>query len=120
MRAADDRLERPCGLIESVTILHGRFPGLKLDRSRARVALDHMSGVSRPPLVIDPDLIEPFGRPMPEPVMAGAIQLRTAWLPTIVDRIETGDAVLRGVADAACPTRGVREPSRIAACGSRF
>ncbi|POR40195.1 recombinase family protein [Methylobacterium sp. V23] len=104
LRTAEDKLKRLYGLIEDGLtelddILRDRLAGLRLDRDRARTALDRIRVAQQPPAVIGPELIEQFGRLMRENVTGGAIPFRKAWLQAIVDRIEVDDTVIRIVGD---------------------
>ena len=104
VRTAEDKLKRLYGLIEDGLtepddILRDRLAGLKLDRDRARTALDRIRVAQQPPSAIGPDLIEQFGRLMRENVTAGPIPFRKAWLQAVVERIEVDDAVIRIVGD---------------------
>ncbi|TXN00562.1 hypothetical protein FV242_21455, partial [Methylobacterium sp. WL64] len=104
VRTSEDKLNRLYGLIEEGLtelddILRDRLAGLKLDRDRARTALDRIRVAQQPPAVLAPELIEQFGRLMRENVTAGEIPFRKAWLQAIVDRIEVDDSVIRIVGD---------------------
>ncbi|MCE4225941.1 recombinase family protein [Methylobacterium sp. C25] len=104
--AAEDKLQRLYRMVEDgVTdlddILKDRLAALKLDRDRAKAALDRIRVAEPAAETIDPDLIERFGTLMRENVANGEIPFRKAWLQAIVDRIEVDDDVIRIFGDKA-------------------
>ncbi|XYD06872.1 recombinase family protein [Methylobacterium sp. NMS12] len=104
--AAEDKLKRLYTMVEDgVTdlddILRDRLSSLKLERDRAKAALDRIHVAERPAAAIDPDLVEGFGTLMRENVTTGEIPFRKAWLQAIVDRVEVDDDVIRIIGDKA-------------------
>ncbi|NEU15034.1 recombinase family protein, partial [Methylobacterium sp. BTF04] len=104
MTTAEERLKRLYAMVEDgVTdlddILRDRLAALKLDRDRAKAALDRIRVNERPAAVIAPDLVERFGQLMRENVTAGEIPFRKAWIQSIVDRVEVDDHVIRIIGD---------------------
>lgn len=104
--AAEDKLKRLYTMVEDgVTdlddILKDRLAALKLDRDRAKAALDRIRVAGPPAAEIDPDLVERFGALMRQNVTNGKIPFRKAWLQAIVDRVEVDDDVIRIIGDKA-------------------
>ncbi|MBY0258270.1 recombinase zinc beta ribbon domain-containing protein, partial [Methylobacterium sp.] len=104
--AAQDKLKRLYAMVEEgVTdlddILRERVADLKLERDRAKAALDRIQVADRPAAAIAPELVERFGALMRENVTTGEIPFRKAWLQAIVDRIEVDDTVIRIMGDKA-------------------
>lgn len=104
--AAEDKLKRLYTMVEDgVTdlddILRDRLASLKLERDRAKAALDRIHVAERSPATIDPDLVERFAEFMRENVTNGEIPFRKAWLQAIVDRVEVDDDVIRIIGDKA-------------------
>ena len=101
---AEDKLKRLYAMVEDGMtdlddILKERLAALKLDRDRAKAALDRIRINERPEASIAPDLVERFGRLMRENVTAGEIPFRKAWIQSIVDRVEVDDHVIRIIGD---------------------
>ncbi|YBW41060.1 recombinase family protein [Nitrobacter sp. TKz-YC01] len=97
---ADERLKRLYRLVEDgVTdldeVLQGRLSQLKVDRDRAKAALEATTSRHRGDIRIDPELIESFGRTMRENLTTGSTPFRKAYLRTLIDVIEVDDAQIR-------------------------
>ena len=104
--ATEDKLKRLYTMVEDgVTdlddILAERLSALKLERDRAKAALDRIQVAQRPAAAIDPELVARFGTLMRENVTTGEIPFRKAWLQAIVDRVEVDDSVIRIIGDKA-------------------
>ncbi|WP_375454844.1 recombinase family protein [uncultured Methylobacterium sp.] len=104
--AAEDKLKRLYAMVEEgVTelddILRERLSALKLERDRAKAALDRVQVAECPAAAIAPDLVERFGALMRENVTTGEIPFRKAWLQAIVDRVEVDYDVIRIIGDKA-------------------
>ncbi|WP_091682631.1 recombinase family protein [Methylobacterium sp. 275MFSha3.1] len=111
---AEDKLKRLYSLIEEGLtelddILGERLASLKVERDRARTALDRIRIVQQPPAIIGPELIEQFGELMRANVTDGEIPFRKAWLRAVVDRIEVDDTAVRIVGDKTSLERAVAE-----------
>ena len=111
---AEDKLKRLYSLIEEGLtelddILGERLASLKVERDRARTALDRIRIVQQPPAIIGPELIEQFGELMRANVTDGEIPFRKAWLRAVVDRIEVDDTAIRIVGDKTSLERAVSE-----------
>lgn len=101
---AEDKLKRlykmvEDGIAELDDILKERIASLKLDRERARTALDRIKAQAAPPTAFDPAVIEGFGRAMRENITSGETPFRKAYLQAVIDRIEVDDGVVRIVGD---------------------
>ncbi|UMY16502.1 recombinase family protein [Methylobacterium organophilum] len=104
--AAQDKLKRLYAMVEDGLtdlddILRERLAALKLERDRAKAALDRIRVAEHPPASISPELVERFGTLMRKNVTTGEIPFRKAWLQSIVDRVEVDDDVIRIVGDKA-------------------
>ncbi len=82
------------GHTEIDDILGERIASLKLDRDRAKAALD---GINAPaaPVHIDPASIAQFGSMMRNNLTSGSIEFRKAYIRSVVERIECEDNVIR-------------------------
>jgi len=80
--------------------LKERIASLKLDRDRAKTALDRIRHRS-PANNIDPEVIERFGRIMRENITTGGIPFRKAYIQAVVDRVEVDDHAIRIIGDKA-------------------
>lgn len=103
---AEDKLKRLYtmveeGLTDLDDILRERLAALKLDRDRAKAALERIDAVASPAAAIAPELVGRFGTLMRENITSGEIPFRKAWLQSIVDRVEVDDDVIRIVGDKA-------------------
>ncbi len=102
----EERLKRLYRMVEDgVTdldeILKDRLARLKLDRDRARTALDRIAVQAVIPAGIEPEAIERFSRSMRENIASGEIPFRKAYIQSVVDRIEVDDNVVRIIGDKA-------------------
>ena len=100
MADADDRLKRlyrliEDGVTESDEILKDRLNELKVDRDRAKAALERAKEQSAPQAHIDPALIERFGRTLCENFRNGSVPFRKAYLQSLIDVIEIDDRRIR-------------------------
>jgi site-specific DNA recombinase len=102
---AEERLERlyrtvEDGLTDLDEVLKERIAALKLDRERAKAALERI----KPPvsmISIDPETVERFGRMMRDNITAGDVPFRKAYINSVVDRIEVDDHAIRIIGDKA-------------------
>jgi site-specific DNA recombinase len=97
---ADDKLCRLYKMVEDgVTdidkTLADRLAALKLDRDRAKAALERIKVQLAPQLTLDADQVERFGAFMRERITTGETTFRKAYLRSIVDAIEVDDKVIR-------------------------
>ncbi|WP_136624248.1 hypothetical protein [Bradyrhizobium centrolobii] len=123
MSEAEEKIKRLYGMVENgVTkvddILKDRLAVLKLDRDRAKTALDRIRAHAAPPTAFDPATVERFGEAMREHITVGATPFRKAYIRTLVDRIEVDDGVVRIVGDKATLEQAIAGQS-IAAAGVR-
>src|SRR5262249_62241348 len=65
------------------------------DRDRAKAALERAKGHSGSSIVIDPALIERFGRTMRENFSTGSVPFRKAYLQSLIHVIEVDDHQIR-------------------------
>ncbi len=103
---ADERLRRLYEMVEEGLtnlddVLKERLASLKLDRDRAKIALDRIKSPSACQPEIDPGAVERFGRMMRENVTSGEVPFRKGYIRSIVDRIEVDDEVIRIIGDKA-------------------
>ncbi len=101
---AEEKLKRLYKMVEDgVTdldeILKERLGSLKLDRERARTALDRIKSQAAAPTAFDSEAIERFGRAMRENIASGDIPFRKAYIQSVVDRIEVDDGIVRIIGD---------------------
>jgi DNA invertase Pin-like site-specific DNA recombinase len=97
---ADERLRRLYKLVEEGSaaadeVLQERITALRADRDRARVALERAQIAMRPPVDVNPIVIERFGQTMRENLTTGEIPFRKTYLGSIVDRVEVDDSEIR-------------------------
>jgi site-specific DNA recombinase len=97
---AEDRLKRLYRLIEEgITdlddVLKDRLTNLKAERDRAKTALERAGSQVAPGMLIDPALIEGFGRLMRHNLMNGSIPFRKAYLRAIIALVEVDDTHIR-------------------------
>ncbi|MFZ1103368.1 MAG: recombinase family protein, partial [Hyphomicrobiaceae bacterium] len=90
---ADERLRRLYKLVEDGStaadqVLQERITALRADRDRARSALERAQAGMRPPVDVNPIVIERFGQTMRENLTTGEIPFRKTYLGSIVDRVE--------------------------------
>ena len=100
MADADDKLKRLYRLIEdgvtdSDEVLKDRLNELKVDRDRAKAALERAKEHSAPQAHIDPALIEHFGRTLCENFRNGSLPFRKAYLQSLIDVVEIDDRQIR-------------------------
>lgn len=103
---AEDKLKRlyrmvEDGIAEMDDILRERVTSLRLDRERAQAALDRVRAQRLPTQVIPLEIVEQFGRVMRENIRSGNVPFRKAYLRSVIDRVEVGDATVRIVGDTA-------------------
>ncbi len=103
---ADERLRRLYkmveeGLTDLDDVLRERLATLKLDRDRAKIALDRIKAQFALQSDIDPEAVERFGRVMRENVTSGDVPFRKNYIRSVVDRIEVDDEVIRIIGDKA-------------------
>lgn len=89
------------GLTDLDDILKDRIASLKVDRDRAKAALDRILVHAAPQATFDPETIEKFGRLMRENIATGDIPFRKAYLRAVIDRVEVGADVVRIIGDKA-------------------
>ncbi len=87
------------GVTDLDDILKDRLAGLKLDRDRAKTALERIKAQTAAPTAFDSEAIERFGRAMRENIATGDIPFRKAYIQSVVDRIEVDDGVVRIIGD---------------------
>ena len=83
------------GVTDLDDLLKERLDRLKADRDRARAALEATKSRHGADIRIDPALIESFGRTMRENLTTGSTPFRKAYLRSLIDVIEVGDAQVR-------------------------
>jgi site-specific DNA recombinase len=76
-------------------VLKDRVNTLKVERDRAKAALERAKQHSSSPIQMDPALIERFGRTMRENFTTGSVPFRKAYLQSLIDVIEVDDHVIR-------------------------
>ena len=89
------------GITEVDDILRERLDALKLERDRARAALERIKAQVSFTSNIDSEAIVRFGRAMRENITTGEIPFRKAYIRSVVDRIEVDDNVIRIIGDKA-------------------
>lgn len=117
---ADEKLKRlykmvEDGITELDDILRQRIASLKLDRDRAKTALERIKSQTASATVFGPETIERFGRAMRENITSGDIPFRKAYMQSVVDQIEVDDHVIRIVGDKATLEQAVA--GRVVASG---
>ncbi|WP_280712001.1 recombinase family protein [Bradyrhizobium sp. BR13661] len=117
---ADERLKRLYKMVEEgITdldeVLKQRIASLKLDRDRAKTALERIKSQTAGATVFDSEAIERFGRAMRENITSGDIPFRKAYIRSVVDQIEVDDHVIRIVGDKATLEQAVA--GRVVASG---
>jgi site-specific DNA recombinase len=100
MADADDKLRRLYELVENGLtdldeVLKERLDALKADRDRAKAALARAKDQLATPIMIDPAVIERFGRTMRENFSTGSVPFRKAYLQSLIDVIEVDDHQIR-------------------------
>ena len=88
------------GLTDLDDILKERITSLKLDRDRAKTALERIRH-RLPANKLDPEVIERFGRAMRQNITTGGIPFRKAYIQAVVDRVEVDDHAIRIIGDKA-------------------
>jgi site-specific DNA recombinase len=83
------------GLTDVDDVLKARLNALKLDRDRAKAALERAKEHSASQIYIDPAAIERFGRTLRENFSSGSVPFRKAYLRSIIDVIEIDDHQIR-------------------------
>ncbi|WP_210244317.1 zinc ribbon domain-containing protein, partial [Methylosinus sporium] len=97
---SEDRLKRLYKMVEDgVTdmddLLRERLAALKLERERAKAALDRIKAQSAPQITLEPDQLERFGVFMREKITVGETSFRRAYLRAVVEAVEVDDHVIR-------------------------
>jgi site-specific DNA recombinase len=97
---ADETLKRLYRLVEDGLtnlddVLKDRLNTLKADRDRAHAALERTKELSTSQIVIDPALVERFGRMMREHFTTGSVPFRKAYMRSLIDVIEVDDNQIR-------------------------
>jgi hypothetical protein len=97
---ADEKLKRLYRLVEDGLtdldeVLKDRLNTLKVDRDRAKAALERAKEHLAPQIRIDPALIENFGRNMRENFSTGSVPFRKAYLQALINVIEVDDHHVR-------------------------
>jgi site-specific DNA recombinase len=97
---ADDKLKRLYKLVEDGAteiddVLKDRPNTLKADRDKAKSALERAKSADGQPILVDPALLERFGRTMREHFTSGSIPFRKACLQSLIDVIEVDDDQIR-------------------------
>ncbi|MBX9821419.1 MAG: recombinase family protein [Afipia birgiae] len=97
---AEDKLKRLYKLVEDgVTeiddVLKDRLNALKAERDTTKAALERAKASGGAPILIDPALLERFGRSMREHFTSGSIPFRKAYLRSLIDVIEVDDHTIR-------------------------
>ncbi|MGJ0427327.1 recombinase family protein [Methylocystis sp.] len=97
---ADDKLRRLYKLVEDGLTdidetLADRLAALKLERERAKAALERIKVQLAPQITLEPDQVERFGAFMRERITTGDTTFRKAYLRSIVDAVEVDDKVIR-------------------------
>jgi hypothetical protein len=118
---ADEKLKRLYKMVEEgITdlddVLKQRITSLKLDRDRAKTALERIKSQTAGATVSNSEAIERFGRAMRENIISGDVPFRKAYIRSVVDQIEVDDHVIRIVGDKAGrsgPRRGIRRCSQM-------
>ena len=87
------------GLTDLDDILKDRLASLKLDRDRAKTALERIRSQSAMPTAFSTEAIERFSRAMRENITSGEVPFRKAYIQSVVDRIEVDDGVIRIIGD---------------------
>lgn len=105
LTTAEDKLKRLYAMVENGLtdldeILKDRVATLKVDRDRAKEALDRIK-VRPNAHAIDAEAIDRFGKLMRENIAAGPIPFRKAYIKSVVDRVEVDDHAIRIVGDKA-------------------
>ena len=97
------------GVTDLDDILRDRLASLKLERDRARSALDRIKARHAAPTTFDPAALERFGRAMRENITTGEIPFRKEWLRSIIERIEVDDGAVRIIGDKSTLEQAVDE-----------
>ena len=105
---AQKTLKRPPRLVktgddEPDASQKARISASRAERDLAKAALDRIREVSPNPAEIEPEPIEPFGRPLREKVTLREMSFRKARLQSIADRIEVGADVIRIIGGKESP-----------------
>jgi hypothetical protein len=67
----------------------------KGERDKAKSALERAKSAGGQPILIDPGLLERFGRDMRDHFTSGSIPFRKAYLQSLIDVIEVDDGQIR-------------------------
>jgi len=97
---AEDKLKRLYKLVEDGVaeiddVLKDRLNALKAERDTTKAALERAKASGGAPILIDPALLERFGRNMREQFTSGSIPFRKAYLRSLIDVIEVDDHAIR-------------------------
>ncbi|MFL1875830.1 recombinase family protein [Hansschlegelia beijingensis] len=104
LKTAEDKLKRlyvmvEDGVAEIDDILKERLASLRLDRDRAKAALERIDATGRPAADIPQDMIDKFAILMRQNITEGDTPFRKAWIQSIIDRVEVGDGAIRIIGD---------------------
>ncbi|TRL30454.1 hypothetical protein FM996_16370 [Methylosinus sporium] len=83
------------GVTDMDDLLRERLAALKLERERAKAALDRIKAQSAPQITLEPDQLERFGVFMREKITVGETSFRRAYLRAVVEAVEVDDHVIR-------------------------
>jgi hypothetical protein len=97
---AEDKLKRLYKLVEDGVaevddVLKDRLNALKAERDTTKAALERAKASGGAPILIDPALLERFGRNMREQFTSGSIPFGKAYLRSLIDVIEVDDHAIR-------------------------
>jgi hypothetical protein len=97
---AEDKLKRLYKLVEDGVaevdeVLKDRLNSLKAEHDSTKAALERAKASGGAPILIDPALLERFGRNMREQFMSGSVPFRKAYLRSLIDVIEVDDRAIR-------------------------
>jgi site-specific DNA recombinase len=103
---ADEKLARLYRLVEDGLtdlddVLRGRLDTLKMERDRAKAALERAKQHSASQIRVDPALVERFSRLMKENFATGSAPFRKAYMQSLIVSIEVddGDVPIKGSKD---------------------
>lgn len=104
---ADDELKRlyrliEDGMTEMDDVLKDRLNTLKVDRDRAKAALERAKSHSSQNIQIDPALLEQFDCCMRENFTSGSIPFRKTYLQSLIEVTEVDDTLIRIKGSKTC------------------
>jgi site-specific DNA recombinase len=83
------------GLTDLDDVLRGRLDTLKMERDRAKAALERAKENAASQIQVDPALVERFSRVMKENFATGSVPFRKAYMQSLVGSIEVDDGEVR-------------------------